>query len=81
MYEKRQHYPPQPEDVAELEGLGYVITRLSSVHWRITKEEYRIKVDVWPTTRKLWIVSGGGSRTYESLYRSITGIFDRAPRG
>ena len=65
------------ENKEELLAMGYKIRFMMPWHWRITKEESSIKVDVWPTSKKLWVVDGGqGSKIYSNLYESIVEIFE-----
>lgn len=75
---KQPHYPIQQGDVDELEAQGFFIKRFNGTHWRITKEEHEVAVDVWPTVRKVYIVRDArGSYHYGSLYEEITRVFKR----
>lgn len=75
---KQKHYPRQESDIQELIAQDYVINCFSPTHWRITKEEHNVAVDVWPTVRKIYIVRDvRGSYHYDSLYEEVSRIFKR----
>lgn len=48
-----------------LMAYGYDIEKKQPWHWRITKQDYNQKVDVWATKRKWWVV---GSNSAACLY-------------
>ena len=51
-------------DFEEVRALGYEIYSFQPWHYRVSHPDYETKVDVWPTTRKLWKVDSGYADTY-----------------
>lgn len=63
----------------ELRTLGYEIHQFQPWHYRVSNSDYKTRVDVWPTTMKLWKVDSGFTATYKDgeLARKIREIFSR----
>jgi len=66
-------------DFEEVRALGYEIYSFQPWHYRISHPDYETKVDVWPTTRKLWKVDSGYVTTYNlgELPDKIADIFSK----
>ena len=66
------------ESKEELRAEGFkIVEKNNGMHWHITKPDYDILLNVWPTTKK-WYVAGasGGSEEYESLYEVVKDLFN-----
>lgn len=64
-------------DKDELVAYGFKIETLQTWHWRITKYDYQVKVDVWPTKNKIWVVGTYEKASiYINLYNKVIEIFN-----
>lgn len=67
------------EGAGELIGAGYHIHEYTPYHFRITKPDYDVHIDLWPTKRKMMRVGGNGCDyggvQYSDLYQTITKFF------
>lgn len=66
--QKKQNLMRNEQEVEELVAYGFNIEKLQNWHWRITKPDYEMIVDVWPTKNKLWVV---GTFSSASLYTNL----------
>jgi len=64
-------------DFDEVRALGYEIHKFEPWHYRISHPDYETKVDVWPTTQKLWKCDSRYTDTYllGELPKKIEDIF------
>jgi len=55
-------------DIAAVKAAGYTVHQFSDIHFRISAPHTKLVVDVWPTTRKLWVF---GSKDKSHRYSDI----------
>lgn len=62
----------------ELIAYGCRIQELKPWHWRITRPDYDVAIDVWPTAHKVWIVgSNRKAEIYSNMFEKVMEIFDK----
>lgn len=60
----------------ELIGYGYQVHEFKPWHWRISRRpDWKLEVDVWPTTKKMQNKDTGHTFLYKDLFETIDRIF------
>ena len=72
---RRLNFQEAESDLTNLEADGYHVKRFSNVHWRITKDDYRKAVDLWPTTKKLMDLETRRVHQYRDLMVTLRKLF------
>ncbi len=68
---------PTSLEQEELLAYGFKIEKKQPWHWRISKPDYDIVLDVWPTVRKYWIVgTPSNAGIYDNFLEKIFGLFN-----
>lgn len=64
------------DDLQEFIALGYQVSKFNEYHYRIADLEFEIKIDIWPTKQKYWVVGSSTRATcYTNLLRDIKKCF------
>lgn len=68
----------EDENKRELLAYGCVIEEKKPWHWRITRPDFKVAIDVWPTVHKVWIVgSYKKAEIYNDMFEKVMEISNK----